>query len=165
LAQRERDLVAEESKMSELMSQLNDLMETQEASHAQLARLQAGDFGSPRAHIRHANTPLPPIDAGSRWVRWWAAISGGLVLLLIVGIAYFRPPQWPLWLLISAVGAGAIDALSRRRLTTFLLRVTLALALVSSGILLYQFWLPALVLGLALIVIITIRDNLREVWR
>ena len=53
---------------------------------------------------------------------------------------------------------------TRGRLTTFLLGVTLALAILTSAVLLYRFWLSAIVLSLAIVMIITIRDNLREIW-
>jgi hypothetical protein len=164
LARRERDLAEVVTKLQELNSRLSDVRETHEAGTAHLARLQAGDFGSPRAHIRHAHAPLSPIASASRFAQLWAAVSGGLVLLSILGVTYFQPPAWPLWLLLSAVLFGAVDSTARGRLTTFLLRLTMALAIVTSAILLYHFWLPALVLGMAIIVIITIRDNLREVW-
>jgi hypothetical protein len=165
LAQRERDLTEAATTLNSMLSRLNDVTESHEAGTLQLLRLQAGDFGSARAHIRHAHEPLPLIDTASRFARLWAAMSGGLILLIILALTYLRPPGWPLWLLISAVIFGAIDAMSRGRLTTFLLRVTLVLAILTSSILLYRFWLPALVLGLAIIVIITIRDNLDEIWR
>ena len=165
LTQRERDLTEATTELNAKMARLNDLMETYDAGTLQLSRLHAGDFGSPRTHIRHAHEPLPPIDPPSRLSRLWAAVSGGLILLILLAVTYFQPPGWPLWLLMSAVIFGAIDSMSRRRLTTFLLRVTMALAIITSGILLYRFWLPALVLGLAIIVIIMIRDNLREVQR
>jgi hypothetical protein len=153
------------TKLDGLTARLNDVDESFEAGTQQLARLQAGDFGTPRAHIRHAHTPLPPIPNSPRLVRLWAAISGGLILLTLLGLTYLRPAGWPLWLLGSAVVMGAIDALARGRLTTFLLRVTLLLAIFTTIILLYNFWLLLLVLGVALVVGITIRDNLREVWR
>jgi hypothetical protein len=163
LAQRERDLAAAITKLNELSARLNDLMETHEAGSMQLARLQAGDLGSPRAHIHHAHEPLPPIAASSPFVRFWAAMSGGMILLLILGVTYLRPPAWPLWLLVSMFSFGAVDATARGRQTAFLLRLTMLLAILTSMILLYRFWLPALVLGMAVIVVIMIRDNLREV--
>ncbi len=129
-----------------------------------MARHQSGDFGSPRAHIRHAHVPLPPIKAPSRLPRWWIAMSGGLILLLMLGLAYFRPSAWPIWLIISMVFFGAVEATTRAHLTTFLLRLTVLLSLVTTALLIYRFWLPAIVLGMALIVIIMIRDNLREVF-
>lgn len=165
LSERERELDEAMTKLNNLLSQLNDVMESHDAGTLQYARLQSGDFGSPRAHIRHAHVPLPPITHISRLARLWAAMSGGLILLIILAVTYLRPPQWPLWLLASAVIFGAIDAMSRGRLTTFLLRLTVILAIITGIILLFRFWLPALVFTLAIIVIITIRDNLRETWR
>ena len=42
--------------------------------------------------------------------------------------------------------------------------LAIVLALITSAILLYRFWLVALVLGLTALVVMMIRDNLREVF-
>ncbi|MEZ4715516.1 MAG: hypothetical protein R2851_05415 [Caldilineaceae bacterium] len=126
--------------------------------------LRAGDFGPPRAHIRHAHAPQPPIATGTRLARWWWAVSGGLILLLLVGLVAFRPPNWPWWLAGIIILFGGVDAASRGRLNMFLLRLAIVLALITSVILLYRFWVVALVLGLTALVVMMIRDNLREVF-
>ena len=55
---RERDLAASATTLQEMNSRLNDIRETHEAGTAQLARLKANDFGSPRA-------PYPPCPGTS----------------------------------------------------------------------------------------------------
>ena len=60
LRQREADLVQAEKQLHTLSERANSLQESQEAGSEYLARLQAGDFGPPRAHISHANKPQPP---------------------------------------------------------------------------------------------------------
>ncbi|MCB0023678.1 MAG: hypothetical protein KDD91_11645, partial [Caldilinea sp.] len=126
--------------------------------------LRAGDFGDARAHIKRAHAPQPPIDRQGRFALWWAAVSGGLLLLVIVALLYFRPPTWPIWLVGVVVAFGAVEAGTRGRIRGYLYGVTIALAILNATILLYQFWLLALVLLLVGLVILMIRDNLREVF-
>ncbi|MCB0099130.1 MAG: hypothetical protein KDE46_25535, partial [Caldilineaceae bacterium] len=163
LTARSRDLEEAVAKLHAQEERLTHVTETVEASAAQLARLQAGDFGPARAHIRHAHGPQPPIPAASGFARWWSAVSGGLILLLIVALLYFRPTSWLFWLLIVAVLFGALDAFSRRRLGYFLIRLAVLLAIYTAAILIYQFWPQLIVLGLILLVMTMIRDNVREV--
>jgi hypothetical protein len=141
-----------------------DVSETHEASVEQLDRLRAGDFGSPRAHIRRAHGPQPPISAQSRFARGWAAVSGGLLLLIVVGLVYFRPPTWPLWLVGVLVAFGAVEAATRGRLLSYLYGLTIALAILNAAILIYEFWVLGIVLAVVGLVVLMIRDNLREMF-
>src|SRR5690606_35249944 len=111
-----KDLEAEMAKLSALNSRAGDASETLEAGTAQLERLRIGDFGDARAHIKRAHAPQPPIDRHGRFALWWAAVSGGLLLLVIVGLIYFRPPTWPVWLVGVAVAFGAVEAGTRGRM-------------------------------------------------
>ena len=66
LARRERELAEATAALNTLGDRFTDVSEVHEAGKSQLARLQQGDFGPPRAHIRHAHAPQPPIAVGSR---------------------------------------------------------------------------------------------------
>ena len=127
-------------------------------------RLRGGDFGALRAHIRRAHAPRPTISAEGHFAQWWAAVSGGLLLLIVVGLVYFRPPTWPLWLVGVAVAFGAVEAATRGRLRGYLYGLTIALAIFTFAILLYEFWLVATILAVVGLVVLMIRDNLREVF-
>ena len=164
LNEREEDLVQAETKLHALSEQLNSVKESQEAGNEHLARLKTGDFGPARAHIRHAVTPQPIAAPQSRAAYFWAAISGGLLLLLVVALIYLRPHYWPIWLIGVIVLFAGLDAAMRGKLSTFLIRLTILLALFTSGLLLYRFWLLAVVIGIIVLAIIMIRDNVREVF-
>jgi hypothetical protein len=164
LPRREAELSDATAQLNALGDRLVDVQETRDAGATHLARLREGDFGPPRAHIRHAHAPQPPITGGSKLARWWWAVSGGLILLLLVGLVVMRPPNWPWWLAGVIVIFGGLDATSRGRLNVYLLRWAIVLALITSAILLYHYWAWALVLGLTVLVVIMIRDNLREVF-
>lgn len=164
LKRRQKTLDEEMAKLHALNLRFTDVSETLEAGAEQLARLRTGDFGPPRAHIRRAHAPQPPLDAQTRFALWWAAVSGGLLLLVIVGLVYFRPPTWPIWLVGVIVAFGAVEAGTRGRIRSYLYGVTIALAILNAGILLYQFWYVVLLLGMVGLVTLMIRDNLREVF-
>jgi hypothetical protein len=159
---RQADLTAAESELQGLRRQLTDILESQEAGRVSLEQMRQGNFGGPRDHIQHAHHPEPPIENIGRFAHWWAAVSGGVILLLIIPIIYFRPAYWILWLIGIAVLFGAIDALTRGKLANFLLRLTITLAIVTSALLIWEFWWILLIGAFMLVVIVGIRDNLRE---
>lgn len=159
---REGDLTVTEAELRTLSDHYNDIQESQEASADQLARIRQGDFGDPRAHIRHAHLPQPAGAPASDFARWWAAVSGGFILLLIVALVYLQPPSWPFWLVGITIVFGGVDAATRGRLPHFLLQLAILLALLNSALRLYRFWWLALILGLIALVLMMIRDNLRE---
>jgi hypothetical protein len=161
---RQTELDAATTKLHALNQRLIDVEETHEAVAQALARLRAGDLGSPRAHIQRAHGPQPPSGAQGRFALWWAAVSGGLLLLAIVALIFFRPPTWPLWLAGIIAAFGAVEAATRRRLRSYLYGLTIALAILTTAILLYEFWFVAIVLAVVGLVVLMIRDNLREVF-
>jgi hypothetical protein len=159
---RQADLAGAESDLKSLRGQYTDMLESQEAGKVSLEQMRVGNFGGPRDHIQHAHSPEAPIENIGRFAHWWAAVSGGVILLLIIPIVYFRPTYWFLWLIGVAVLFGAIDAFTRGKLAIFLLRLTIMLALLTSAILLWEFWWIILIVAFMLVVIVGIRDNLRE---
>jgi hypothetical protein len=163
LERRQKMLDDEMAKLRELNQRVSDVNETLESGAAQLARMRAGDFGDARAHIKRAHAPQPPLAMQSRFALWWAAVSGGLLLLIIVGLVYFRPPTWLVWLIGVIAAFGAVEAGTRGRMRGYLYGVTIALAILNAGILLFEFWFAVLILALVGLVVLMIRDNLREV--
>ncbi|MFO7634296.1 MAG: hypothetical protein R6W76_17235 [Caldilinea sp.] len=161
---RKADLDAATAKLHALNQRLIDAEETHEAAAHALARLHAGDLGAPRAHILRAHAPQPPIGAQGRFTLLWAAVSGGLLLLAIVALIFFRPPTWPIWLAGVIVAFGAVEAATHRSLRSYLYGLTIALAILTAAILLYEFWFVTIVLAVVGLVVLMIRDNLREVF-
>ena len=74
-------------------------------------------------------------------------MSGGLLLLVIVALIYFRPPTWPIWLVGVVVAFGAVEAATRGRMRSYLYGVTIALAILNAAILLYEFWFAGVATG------------------
>ncbi len=154
-----------EAALHALSQRLTDLGESQDAGQARLQRLKQGDFGDPRSHIRRAHLPEPPIPTTTAWpiIRYWAALSGGLLFVVLTALVVVRPSEWPLWVVIAAIAFGAVEAVTQRRILNYLLRLSIFLAMVTSIILFIEFWWQTLVLVMAALVLLMIRDNLREI--
>lgn len=139
-----------------------DLLDSLE-SHAR--NLELGKREPPRAHLRH---PIAPTSAAelrsSRLAEVWAAVSVGVGLISLVGVAFFAQELVVHWLVVVVSAFVAIEALFRRWLMDLLSSVTTALALVAALVILYEFsWQIALLITLAAGLYL-LWDNLRELW-
>ena len=155
-------LQQEQVKLQNLQAQVVENRETQKAIHAYVERIEQNDWGSPTAHLKHNHPPAAPLPPQSRAVEIWAAISGALALLIFVGILIFRPDNWPFWAMVVGVAFGAVESMTRGRLSNFMLTTVIVLALIAAVILFLEFWRWLLLLALIAIVMYMIRDNLRE---
>lgn len=167
LVEREKRLHTEQAELQKMHREASELTETIDALNEHAARVRSGDIGSPAAHMKHAHHPVPPPPPQNRAVEVWAALSGAVALLGVVGLLIFRPPNWP-WLLVATVLLlGMIESLTRRQLASYLVTIVIGLALIATVILLFQFWEVALGLAVLAIVLYMIRDNLKELrgWR
>lgn len=161
---RRQELARTEAELQKLVERQANLAETSKAAATQLEHLRQGDFGPARAHIRRAHAPRPSVDSHGRFTLLWAAISGGLLLLSIVALIVYHPPHWPYWIVAVGVVFGAIESATRGRFAGYLLACAIVLAIATAIILLYVFWWLAITLALTALVILMIRDNLREVF-
>ena len=90
------------------------------------------------------------------------AISGALTVLALLFVFLWRPPHW-IWLMVVVVLLMAgVEAATGRRLTKYLVTVTVFLAFVSSAILIWQFKEEVVFLAVGAVVFYVIIDNLRE---
>ena len=133
------------------------------ALRRELGRVEAGDLGDPRGHLRHPHRPVPAADVQyGRIVEFWSALSVGLLLLAIVALVSLRLAPWWAALGLALAGYAVLEAAFRRRLTLLTLRVELVLAMISAAILVWEglfLIVIAAVAGLALVVVL---DNVRE---
>jgi len=152
-----------EDELARLRARDATLEDEIEATEAAVARVEAGDLGDPRAHLRQDHRPQPPEEQRyGRLVEFWSAISAGLLVIVLVGILYLG--LLPIWaaLLLAVGGYVAIEAAFRRRLVELALRVTLFLAVIGALVLAIAY-LPLLIVGsIAGIALIAIIDNIRE---
>ncbi|MCB0165426.1 MAG: hypothetical protein KDI79_14450 [Anaerolineae bacterium] len=163
-AQQEQLNIAE-SDLHQLQRRAVELTETKLASQAYLAKIDQGNWGDPQAHLHHKHPPEPPLDHQARLTELWAAVSGGLLLLAFTIAFIINPGRWFVWIIAIAVAFAAIEATVRGRLSHFLLNTTIILAVITSLILIKEFWYLLFILGLFALVFTMIAENLRELWR
>jgi hypothetical protein len=53
-------------------------------------KIQRGDWGDPQSHLEQA-IPQPPLAGFVRLVEFWAAVSGGLLLLVFLALVLIDP--------------------------------------------------------------------------
>jgi hypothetical protein len=130
-----------------------------------LERIERGDLGDPQAHLHHQHRPEPPLAAQSRLLDLWGAISGALVMVVLLLLAIYVPANWYVWIVLSILIFLGVESWLRGRLSNYLLNVTIFLAIVTVVVLLFSFWRGALLLGVLAVAFIMMRDNLRELLR
>jgi len=126
----------------------------------QIAR---GEHIGPRDHLRLPQMPASPAELRlGRLAETWSALSIGLLLFGFVAIAIFFSSAWEIGLLALIGIYGFMEALFQRQIQTLVRYIVVGLALVSTLILVYEFF-PFIVVFLVLSAgILVIIDNLRE---
>lgn len=158
----EEELRLTQARLHVLKARRAELKDVRLALETYGRRVDQHDLGTPTAHLRYVHHPEPPLPPQLRVVEIWVAFSGTMILLGIILLILFRPANWLLWLIGSGVALGAIDALTRGHLVNYLLNITIVLAVIATGILLFEFWVWVLVASLVAVVIFMIRENIRE---
>ncbi|HJW90261.1 MAG TPA: hypothetical protein VJ436_06440 [Anaerolineales bacterium] len=153
-----------------LSAELNDLRaryaadgELLEALDLYAGDLQRGERGPARAHLRRAHTPAS--DTGlriSRLAEGWAAISIGLMMLSFVGIVLFARQYLLVGLLAMVPIIIFLEAGFRRRLTRLINALTITLAVLATGVLVYEFFWPLVVFLVLLAGGYIIWENVKE---
>lgn len=163
LEDRQRALQEDELRLDQLIKRRSDLLQTAEAIELHIERIDEGDLGDPTAHIRQFHVPLSAEEIQeSRIVETWAAVSVGLLLLGFVAIVVFFPRIWIVAAGGMVVAFIAIDTALRRHLADLLVASSVILALVSLGVLLYEFFLETVIVVFVLLSLLIIVDNFRE---
>lgn len=159
VARTERELAAARRSLAALADRT-------EAATTELARVEAGDLGDPREHLRSPYRPVPAeVRRYGIVLELWSALGLGLLILAVIATAFFTDVgPWGAAALAVAVYV-VLESSFRRRLLRLLLWATLALALVAAGILVWEFALELLIVAVVGIAMLTIVDNLRELRR
>jgi hypothetical protein len=130
---------------------------------ASLNRLDAGDIGDPRAHLRAPDLPVSPGDMRlGRLAALWSAVSIGVLLVGLAILATFFPRILiPGALLLLGVYV-LIDALFHRALESVVRAGAVVLALVTTAALIVQFFVPLLLVLVLLVGVYILVTNVRE---
>jgi hypothetical protein len=161
---RSRELAEAEAEVSLLESKETDLRASVDALERYRQRLGHGYRTDPQDHIGHKQAPEPPeaLRRG-RIAELWAALTVGL---LLVGAAGLVALGAKVGLIGALVLAGVlVDSILRGTLVRFLLNATVVLAVVTAGVLFYEFWWQTMLAGIALLGMVLLLDNLREFRR
>lgn len=146
-------------------TRLQSVAEMRQACVDLLDRIRQGDWGSPQAHLRHQHRPEPPLPEQSRLLDMWGAISGALLMTVMLLLLIYTPARWYVWVVVAVMISLGIEAWLRNKLSRYLLNVTIFLALVTVAILIISFWRVALAVAVLLLAFAMTRDNVRELMR
>lgn len=136
---------------------------TLEALELHAQQLQRGERGPLRAHIRRAHRPTPTTGIQySRLAEAWAAISIGLMIFSIVGIALFARQYLLNALLLLIFILLFIEASFRRQLTRLINMITIGLATISALVLIYEFFWPIVVMAIVVAGSYIMWENIKE---
>ena len=130
---------------------------------ADLRRVERGEPGDPRAHLRFVAHPEDPsLARRSRILDVWSAVGIATAIVLLGGLLIVGVDWWWVGLPVILAGYVAIEALVRRRFLILLLNVTVLLAIIAALILLETYFLEAIAILLLAVGILILRDNVRE---
>ncbi len=159
-----------EEELDALTQELNQLRERAahndmvlRALHDQARRLKQGQRPPLRDHIKRAHRPTTSAEIKtSRIAEVWAAASIAVLLLGIVLLIFFARDFILVGMISIVFTVSLIEATFRRRLINFLNNTAVFLAIVASLILLYEFLLQWLVIGVIFAGLYILIINIRE---
>lgn len=133
-----------------------------EALQDRSERVRRGEIDDMRAHIQRAHHPASESRQRlSRAAEWWAALSIGLAMLIFV-VLYLTTHLWPLWLAVMLGVLISIEATFRRQLPNLITSATVALAVVTALVLVYQFFWNLVVIAVLVGGLYLMWENVRE---
>jgi hypothetical protein len=128
-------------------------------------QVRSGDPGPLRAHLRRAHRPTTEAHLRfSRLAEFWAAISIGLVMVVIVGLVVFGRSHLLLGLLAALMLFTLIEASFRGRIIQLITGLTVSLSLVAMLVIVYEFFWQLVILLVLATGAFILWENLREVW-
>ncbi len=134
-----------------------------EALERYSARLWAGERLPPRSHIRSAHHPTEEeTEQLGRLAEAWAALSVGILILGFIGVLLFAPHYWVSGLIGVVAVNLFLEALFRREALELIKQGSVALSVVAALVLMFEFALPMLMLGIIALGVFVIVDNVRE---
>lgn len=153
-----------ERELNDLFTQRAELQERIDASHDYLVQIrETGNFGDPQTHIRRIHRPQSEdVVQQGRLAEGWAALSTGIVLLVFVGLVLSGVASWVAVLALVTGMFLLVEAILYRKLERLLLNVTVILAVITTGVLVFEFFWYLLVIGAIALAGLIITDNIRE---
>ncbi|MDD1751976.1 MAG: hypothetical protein LUQ38_02660 [Methanotrichaceae archaeon] len=157
-----KNLETADKELKGLYARKVELTELLAASQSYMQAIQKGDQGDPQAHLTIKRYPEPPLTEMGRLASYWAAISGALLLFFLAALLFLMPSNLIIdGIIVVGVFLG-LESIIHHKFTSFLLSVTIVLAIVSSLILIWDFFWGILILGIFAIVVVSLLKNLRK---
>jgi hypothetical protein len=158
------------AELSRDIDRLRARLATDEAVSASLdeyaARLRSGEVDPARAHITRAHSPASEDRLRlSRVAETWAAVSVSLMIISFVLIALFERQHLISMLVFSIAFFAFVEAGFRGRLVNLVSSANIGLAVVATLVIAYEFFWPLVILGVLVVGIYVLWDNLRELRR
>ncbi len=126
-------------------------------------QLRNGDFGPPRAHINRAHTPTTTENERiGRITEIWAAISVSVLLFVFIWAILFARSYLIHSFVLIILAFAFLEATFRHRLVNLISSLGIILALIASGVLLFQFFWYWVALVTLMVGGYILFDNLRE---
>jgi len=137
-----------------------------EALEQRIAQLAGGERDDPRAHIHRRAEPAPLEGLRlNRWASIWAAMSSGLILICLVVLLIWGRHHLVLGLIAVAGALASIEAIFQRRVVQLVTGITILLAILSAGVLIFQFFWQIVASVVVLTALYLIWQNVRELRR
>lgn len=157
-------------KIDELSDEIAELQKQIVVDHALLESLDAysdrlarGSRLPARGHLKAAHHPTSETtEQLGRLAEAWAAISLGLLILGLVLVLLIAPRLWANGIVSVVSAISFLEALFRREAKVLIQRAVSVLGVIATLVLIYEFALPLLVLGIIALGIFIMVDNLRE---
>ncbi|MBI3242171.1 MAG: hypothetical protein HYZ49_07750 [Chloroflexi bacterium] len=157
-------------KMVELSKEIETLHEQAAVDQTMLEalttygeRLTRGERLPSRSHIHAAHHPTTEeTEQLGRLAEAWAALSIGLLILGFIFILLIAPRFWANGLVSLVAVISFLEALFRREAKELIQRAVVGLSLAALAVLVYEFALPLLVVGIIALGVFIMVDNLRE---
>ena len=163
---RQAALSGDEARLASLRARDVELTRVIAAGRLRLDALRGGVKDDPRAHLRHAAVPeQPSLTRRRAFGEAWAALSVGLLIVLLAIVIWLRILPAVVAVPVLLGGYLAIEAFFDRSIGILLLRIAMALAIVSAFILAVTFVRELVLLGLLALGLLLIADNLGELRR
>lgn len=161
----EEEIEAVAGELAQTRSRLASDRALLEELEGEEERLQAGERGSPRAHIRQAHHPASETNLRfDRLAEAWAAVSIGLTMIAFIALILFAEDYLVFGLAALVSLFVFVESGFRRRLMELTTSVTIGLTIVASLILLYEFFWQVVVAAVLAAGAYILWENLRELW-
>ena len=154
------------SNLDELRLQLSEGETMLESLDRYEADLRTGRREPLRDHIQHSQVPEKEADLRLGWIaEIWSALSIGLMLMGFIILAIFGREKLLNGLVAILMLVIFIEAGFRRRLSQLISGLTIALAILSALVLLYEFFWFFVIIFVTIAGIYMIWENLSELWK